>query len=92
MKYLLTIILATGLLASQSLASGCSEMAAFNTQVNNFLETANLTSDTKDKIKNSLIQKNYIIYSFFGDISDISLFAKKYLCTHFYENNKIKKI
>ena len=50
MKYLLTIILASGLLASQSIASGCSEMAAFNTQVNNFLETANLTNDTKDKI------------------------------------------
>ena len=50
MKYLLTIILATGLLSTQALASGCSEMAAFNTKVNNFLETANLTSDTTDKI------------------------------------------
>ncbi len=50
MKYLSIIGLATGLLATQALASGCSEMAAFNTQVNNFLETANLTSDTKDKI------------------------------------------
>lgn len=50
MKYLSTIILATALLTTQALASGCSEMAAFNTQVNNFLETANLTSDTKDKI------------------------------------------
>ena len=50
MKYLLTIILATGLLSTQALASGCSEMAAFNTHVNNFLETANLTNDTKNKI------------------------------------------
>ena len=50
MKYLSIIGLATGLLATQALASGCSDMAAFNTQVNNFLETANLTSDTKDKI------------------------------------------
>ena len=50
MKYLSTLVLAIGLLATQTLASGCSEMAAFNTQVNNFLETANLTSDTKDKI------------------------------------------
>ena len=50
MKYLSTIIFATGLLTTQALASGCSEMAAFNTQVNNFLETANLTNDTKDKI------------------------------------------
>ena len=48
--------------------------------------------DTKDNIKKNLIKKNYIIYSFFGDISDISLSAKKYLCTHIYENNKIKKI
>jgi len=48
--------------------------------------------DTADDIKNKLIKKNYIICSFFGDISDISLFAKKYLCTHIYENNKIKKI
>ena len=48
--------------------------------------------DTKDNIKKNLIKKNYIIYSFFGDISDISLSAKKYLCTHIYENDKIKKI
>ena len=50
MKFLLSIILATGFLGSQVLASGCSEMAAFNTQVNNFLETANLTNETKEKI------------------------------------------
>ena len=61
MKYLLTIILASGLLASQSLASGCSEMAAFNTQVNNFLETANLTSDTKDKINTLSAQSGQLI-------------------------------
>jgi len=48
--------------------------------------------DTKDNIKKNLIKKNYIIYTFFGDISDISLSAKKYFCTHIYENNKIKKI
>ncbi len=48
--------------------------------------------DTEDNIKNNLIKKNYIISSFFGDISDIRKFAKKYLCTHIYENNKIKKI
>jgi len=47
---------------------------------------------TKETIKNNLIKKNYIIFSFFGDNSDIRLFAKKYLCTHIYENNKIKKI
>ena len=48
--------------------------------------------DTKEEIKNKLINKNYIIYSFFGDNSDIHLFAKKYLCSHIYINNKIKKI
>ena len=48
--------------------------------------------DTRDDIKNKLIKKNYIIYSYFGDSSDIRLSAKKYLCTHIYENNNIKKI
>ena len=48
--------------------------------------------DTKEDIKNNLINKNYIICSFFGDISDMGLFAKKYFCTHIYDNNKIKKI
>ena len=48
--------------------------------------------DTKDNIKSNLIKKNYIIYSFLGDISDIDIFPKKHLCTHIYENNKIKKI
>ncbi len=48
--------------------------------------------DTLDDIKRKLIKKNYIIHSFFGDTSDIRLSAKQYLCTHVYENNKIKKI
>ena len=47
---------------------------------------------TKDEIKNKLIKKNYIIYSFFGDTSDIRLFANQNFCTHIYENNKIIKI
>ena len=47
---------------------------------------------TKESIKNNLIKKNYIIFSFFGDISDIAKFAKKYFCTYVYENNRIKKI
>ena len=37
-------------------------------------------------------KKKYIIYSFLGDTSDIRLFAKNTICTHIYENNKIKKI
>ena len=50
MKTLSIAILSIGLLSSQVLASGCSEMAAFNTKVNNFLETANLSSEAKNKI------------------------------------------
>ncbi|MDC0232715.1 ATP phosphoribosyltransferase regulatory subunit [Pelagibacteraceae bacterium] len=46
----------------------------------------------KDNIKNNLIKKNYIVFTFFGDISDIAKFAKKYFCTYVYENNRIKKI
>ena len=46
----------------------------------------------KENIKHSLIKRNYIIYSFFGDISDIVLYAKKYFCTHIYIDNKIKKL
>lgn len=45
-----------------------------------------------DKIKKSLINKNYIVFTFFGEISDITKFAKKYFCTHIYINKKIKKI
>ena len=48
--------------------------------------------DTLESIKNNLIKKNYIICSYFGDISDIGLFAKKYFCSHIYKNNKIIKI
>ena len=48
--------------------------------------------DINDKIKKSLINKNYIVFTFFGEISDITKFAKKYFCTHIYINKKIKKI
>ncbi len=48
--------------------------------------------DINESIKNNLIKKNYIVFSFFGDISDINKFAKKYFCTHIYDNNRIKKI
>tara|TARA_Y100001970_G_C14234985_1_gene861272 strand:- start:1746 stop:2858 length:1113 start_codon:yes stop_codon:yes gene_type:complete len=48
--------------------------------------------DTKINIKNNLIKKKYIIYTYFGNISDITSFAKKYFCTHIYKNNKIKKL
>ena len=45
-------------------------------------------NDTRVKLK----KKEYILYSFFGNASDIRLSAKNNLCTHIYENNKIIKI
>ncbi len=48
--------------------------------------------ETDDDIKIKLRKNKYIIYSFLGETSDIRLFAKNNLCTHIYENNKIKKI
>ncbi len=48
--------------------------------------------DTSHNIKKNLIKKNYIILSFFGNISDIRKLAKKYFCSHIYQNNRIKKI
>ena len=50
MKSGLILIFSLCLMSTQILASGCSEMAAFNTKVTNFLETANLTNETKNKI------------------------------------------
>ena len=47
---------------------------------------------TSEIIKNNLIKKNYILYSYFDDNTDMILTAKKYFCTHIYKNNKIKKI
>ncbi len=45
-----------------------------------------------ENIKKNLIKKNYIVFTFFGEIYDIKKFAKKYFCTHIYTNNRIKKI
>ena len=50
MKLLSILTLFISLIGTQILASGCSEMAALNTKLNNFLETANLNNDTKSKI------------------------------------------
>jgi ATP phosphoribosyltransferase regulatory subunit len=47
---------------------------------------------TDDDTRIKLREKKYIIYSFFGEASDIRSSAKNNLCTHIYENNKIKKI
>ena len=48
--------------------------------------------DIKDNIKKNLIKKNFIVFSFFGDISDITKSAKKYFCSHIYKNKRIIKI
>ena len=48
--------------------------------------------DIKDNIKKNLIKKNFIVFSFFGDISDINKLAKKYFCSHIYKNKRIIKI
>ena len=48
--------------------------------------------DINDKIKKSLINKNYIVFTFFGEISDITKIAKKHFCTHTYINKKINKL
>ena len=50
MKSLSIVILSLSFMSTQILASGCSEMAAFNTKVTNYSETANLTSEKKNKI------------------------------------------
>ena len=47
---------------------------------------------TDEDIKNNLIKRNYNIYSFFEDTSDIRNLANQYSCTHYLKNNKIKKI
>ena len=48
--------------------------------------------EIKDNIKKNLIKKNFIVFSFFGDISDITKSAKKYCCSHIYKNKRIIKI
>ena len=48
--------------------------------------------ETNDAVRTKLRKKQYIIYSFLGDTSDIRVSAKNNFCTHIYENNKIKKI
>ena len=70
MKTLSIAILSVGLLSSQVLASGCSEMAAFNTKVNNFLETANLSSEAKNKI-NELSSDCKNMYDMGMDVAEI---------------------
>lgn len=62
--------------------------SSFENMVNKIL----VPFKTNENIKNDLINKNFNIYSFFDDTSDIKKLAKKYSCTHYLENNKIIKI
>ncbi len=51
MKYFVLLFIGATTLSSQALASGCTEMAAFNTKIDNFLETASLSEGQKADIK-----------------------------------------
>ena len=70
MKILSILTLSISLIGTQILASGCSEMAAFNTKVNNFLETANLNNETKSKI-NQLSRDCKNMHDMGMDVADI---------------------
>jgi len=59
---------------------------------NNVSKKILIPFETNKNIKDNLIKKNFIIYSFFEEKFDKAKVAKKYLCTHYLENNKIKKI
>ena len=50
MKTLFIILFIISTISTQVLASGCSDMAAFNTKVKDYMETANLSNEIKDKI------------------------------------------
>ena len=52
MKRIVSILISTMLLGTQVSASGCSDMAAFNTQINDFLKTASLADSLKADVKN----------------------------------------
>ena len=51
MKLTLISILGATFLTGQALASGCSDMAAFNTEINNFLNTASIEETLKADVK-----------------------------------------
>ena len=52
MKKILTSVFVISLLGSGVYASGCSEMAAFNTKINNALKTASFNQKTLADIRN----------------------------------------
>ena len=47
---------------------------------------------TDDILKKKLIKNNYIVLTYYDNQSNIRKVAKNNLCTHIFENNKIKKI
>jgi hypothetical protein len=51
MKQLGLIFISFMLIGTQSSASGCSDMAAFNTQINEFLQTAAIEETLKADVK-----------------------------------------
>ena len=50
MKRTGSIIIGVMMLGTQGLASGCSDMAAFNTQINDFLTTASIADTLKSDV------------------------------------------
>ena len=51
MKFLVPTLFGATLLASQTLAAGCSDMAAFRTQIDEFLNTASISDTLKADVK-----------------------------------------
>lgn len=51
MKQTGLLLIGAVLLGTQASASGCSDMAAFNTQINDFLKTASITDTVKADVK-----------------------------------------
>lgn len=51
MKQTVLILISAILLGTQVSASGCSDMAAFDTQINKFLKTASITDTLKADVK-----------------------------------------
>ena len=59
------------LLGTQGSASGCSDMAAFNTQINEFLETASITNTLKADVK-KLVSECEVMHNKGMSVSSIS--------------------
>ena len=51
MKQIGLLLIGLTMLGTQVSASGCSDMAAFNTQINEFLKTASISDTLKSDVK-----------------------------------------